>query len=366
MSYKFILTVLATLSIGTSIFYTTKAQPVKTPPPTVVVEEAPLPQKQPPEPAIKLEQTSLTEIVVEAEPIPRVKPIEEITQKEKQPPRPIELETVIYNYPLQTDTVTYRDNLLFFTAGYSFGKSIYSKSPYGEFQLFTLPWGRTAKLYPVLQANSYILDQGRYAFSVGGGLRFDSCSYSRTFGANLFVDVMKGFCGTFSELGVGVESLSNNCGFDFRLNGYIPCGKQNNSCPVQTFLYPGNFIVTAQQREFINAGIEGEMGKALCKIACAEIYSAIGFYSYWNHNISSFSGVKARACAQLFRYLSVEVLYSYDHFYGGLVQGVVSLTLPLDFCKSRCCERECICKPRFIRREGLPLLTQTCHYTKNY
>ena len=83
----------------------------------------------------------------------------------------------------------------------------------------------------------HLLDNGKYAFNIGGGARYLSNSY--ILGANIYYDYRETSYKNYHQLGLGLEFLG--CSYDIRANAYIPLGSTRSSS--DTCFYENKLIV---------------------------------------------------------------------------------------------------------------------------
>ncbi|MCB1106951.1 MAG: right-handed parallel beta-helix repeat-containing protein [Chlamydiia bacterium] len=190
----------------------------------------------------------------------------------------------------------------------------------------------TDNFVPFIDARFHIFNQGRFASNLGLGGRYGAFSGTWALGANVYWDRRESKHLHVNELGVGVEALSQ--GVDIRLNGYIPSGK-TQSGKLLFDRFSGNQILTKQKVFRAIPSIFGEVGVPIpIKALFVDLYMAAGPYYLFERKVCDKKigdawGVKGRIENQCFGGFSLAVEASYDHEFGGIVQGVAKWTFPL-------------------------------------
>jgi hypothetical protein len=212
--------------------------------------------------------------------------------------------------------------------------------------LFTPTWKCQGNMQYFLDVRGHVFNNGKPAANVGIGARYlDHCS-ERIYGANIFYDYRQVHHDGFQQIGIGLEYLGN-C-WDFRINGYIPFGRNKVDYGRTLFVYPGNYFAECKQREKVMAGFDAEFGMPVwekcnpCDIFSA--YAAIGTY-YFTPRIYSKCGRdcwggKVRVAARIWDYVEIEARTTFDREFHWRGEGVITLSYPFG---GRCCEPTCYC-----------------------
>ncbi len=182
------------------------------------------------------------------------------------------------------------------TAGYSTQGAGFNS--YGSFEGF----------FPVFQTPGKNLTfvEGKILYdtensSLGGnvllGQRFLNSKQDRVMGAYVSYDTRDTGKTTFNQLGLGLESLSEN--WDFHLNGYIPLGKTSSRLSenyVGTSSFQGNALQLDRVQVFQQslAGVDAEVGKKLASLGNGTLRGYAGTYLYGGEGIPAFVGVKGK------------------------------------------------------------------------
>lgn len=265
---------------------------------------------------------------------------------------------------------------VYLTLSQAFGQSIYTRDSYGQLQLYSLPYGRFGRIYPILQGDLIFLHHNQYAGSLGLGLREEISCGDYILGANAFSDFRGTAGGTFSQIGFGVECFYTPCNLGLWINGYFPVGNKSQSGHSHTTFYPGDYVATSQERFFIYQGFDAYLEKlVLSKNFCNAVltwYTGLGTYGLWKRHEKSAIGLKAKVKCLLNDSLSLEFRYSYDKIFDSTYQGVIALSLPLDVLwkignTDCCCETNCCYQPpHFIQRNDMPVINRKCCYNTNF
>ncbi len=188
----------------------------------------------------------------------------------------------------------------------------------------------------------HTFNSGRVAATAGAGFRYLSPSWGKVIGANVYYDYYNKHH-DFNQVGCGLELLSE-C-YDLRINGYFPVGARRETYHKCCFLYPGGFKASLRHREESLTGFDSEIGKNINNFLCfpgKSLYAAVGPYYYGNRD-HHFWGGRIRLAYQYNRYLGLEVRSTYDRYFKGTVQGVVTLTIPFGKCGEESCCNTCFC-----------------------
>jgi len=157
---------------------------------------------------------------------------------------------------------------------------------------------------PFLDLRSHVFNDGKYDSNAGLGLRYLD---ARVWGLNVFYDYRSTHHANYNQVGVGIESLG--CEWDFRLNSYFPMGRKKSHL-------------------FAMKGLDAEVGTTVTNFNDLSIYTATGPYYFENEGKHAVGG-KARASVRCLECLLLELSGSYDHIFKGIVQGKVSLNIPI-------------------------------------
>lgn len=255
-----------------------------------------------------------------------------------------------------------------FEVGYAFGRYISLDENYLELGLFT-PLLQSDSSQFFIDAKGYRFDNGKWGSSAGVGFRTKLCDYG--FGANVYYDYLRSFHSkhNYNQWGIGLEFLGG-C-FDVRANGYFPFGKRKySSCTCvfdfNDFSYGdfsdsnSGFYAENTKKEFAYTGFDAEVGFQLFSFCDIDFYAAGGPYYYKRCDKKfDFWGGYGRFEVSWKDILSAQVIVTSDKVYNTNVQGIVRLSVPLNFfsCSSQCTCDNLLAQP--VRRNGV-ILTDTC------
>lgn len=250
---------------------------------------------------------------------------------------------------------------------YSFGKFIAIHKNYGKVGL-VVAHAINAQFTSLVDLRGYWIDNRSFAESIGTAIRYKASSSKIAWGGNVFFDGLRWKKGSFSQIGLGFEALSDH--WDFRFNAYLPLVSERIRQVEHYNNFIGDFHATRRQYACHLKGANAEVGvKNHYYDNRLLIYTAIGPYYYTHAKIHHFLGCQGRIQVSLNNLLSFEVLGSYDDRFKTCFQGKVSLSFPLDslwtLFKSPCtCSRDLYLEP--IRRNDLILLDKACCWKWNW
>lgn len=248
--------------------------------------------------------------------------------------------------------------------GYAAGKFIGIKDNYSEIGVFATP-KNFQDIQPVVDLRTYRLDSGKWAASIGGGVRFWNYRMNSLIGTNLYYDYLEGHICPFHRLGAGVEWLGE-C-LDARVNAYIPISGLSRSTPKCHFNNLGDgYFATFREREFAFLGVEAEIGKNLAGPYNFNLYGALGPYYYHNKHVRNIYGGYARLGLNWQQYIFLEGKMSYDNEYHSHFLGKILFSIPLE--RVFDCLSECGCNScyRHIYRNGLIFTKRCCDWNWNW
>lgn len=250
--------------------------------------------------------------------------------------------------------------------GYYTGKYISIDRDYGEISLF-VPSSEVDCWSFFLDAHGYCFLNGKWAGSVGGGVRWDVSS-CQTLGVNVYYDFRRAKSHhNFNQIGVGFEWLSN-C-WDLRVNTYFNAGSRKHSSGFVFFDDIGDGFEADRRRiEYSYQGFDAEVGFPIFDYCDFDFYVAGGPYYYVNKNHNDFWGGYGRAVVDWKSMVSAEIKVSHDKIYHTNVQGIFRISFPFDFfCASscdECCDDDCA-YPQ-VYRNGVILTDDCCHWNWNW
>ena len=129
---------------------------------------------------------------------------------------------------------------------------------------------------PFLDLRAHVFNNGKFASNVGIGLRkIEGC---RVYGINAYYDYRKTQKNNYNQIGIGLETIGNL--WDFRVNGYIPVGREISQISNSKFAgFLGHHMMLSQKYQFAMKGGNAELGFHFGKSDFYDFYAAFGPYS---------------------------------------------------------------------------------------
>ena len=160
---------------------------------------------------------------------------------------------------------------------------------------------------------------------MGIGLRkIEGC---RVYGFNAYYDYRKTQKNNYNQIGIGLETIGNL--WDFRVNGYIPVGREISQISNSKFAgFLGHHMMLSQKYQFAMKGGNAELGFHFGKSDFYDFYAAFGPYSFSGKIGPQIWGGKGRFVFRYKEYLTLELSNSYDKMFRNRFQGQITLTLP--------------------------------------
>ena len=177
---------------------------------------------------------------------------------------------------------------------------------------------------PFLDLRGHVFNNGKLAANAGLGLRYVDSSW--VYGVNAYYDYRQTHRFHYNQVSAGLEALGKL--WDIRINGYLPVGKKQSSLFSPHFYdFKGNSIISRKQ-EFTFKGANAELGAHIKTWKHVALYAAAGPYYLAGKGKTAWGG-EGRVSLDLFDYVRLEGNASYDRIFKGIVQGQLSLILPL-------------------------------------
>lgn len=259
--------------------------------------------------------------------------------------------------------------------GHTEGRWLDNHQGYTTLGVFSqVPTNASSNILPFIDMRVHCFNDGKIAANIGGGLRFVGCNCNQVYGVNVFYDYRDTYWNSkLKQIGVGLEMLSS-C-WEFRLNGYLPVGRQKIHSCLNQFSFPGGFFATCQQRRTVMGGGDVEIGRWFPFGPCNDFnfYAGIGSYFYFPENTKQIYGAQGRLILNVGRYLTLEAKGGIDRVFHGMGQGTIILTLPFDYfccrertnCQPDCCMWDVLCRP-VIRQQIIATTKKDCCWTWNW
>ncbi len=182
------------------------------------------------------------------------------------------------------------------TAGYTTQGAGFNS--YGSFEGFFPVFQTPGKNLTFVEGKLlYDTENGTLGGNVLLGQRFLNSKKDRVMGGYVSYDTRDTGKANFNQLGLGLESLSEN--WDFHLNGYIPLGKTSSRLSenyLGTSSFQGNNLQLDRVQVFQEslAGVDAEVGKKLASLGNGTLRGYAGTYLYGGEGIPAFVGVKGK------------------------------------------------------------------------
>ena len=232
---------------------------------------------------------------------------------------------------------------IFFLGAGAFGNFIDIDQSYGQLgYLFFASLDNHFQSIFFQDTQFFFLQHNGLCFSAGAGLRQYVQPLQGFAGVNAYydyrdfklTDAFRGKYQSLSRIGFGLEFLNN--GFEARVNGYIPVGRNIVKGEPVEIVYPDPIdVLTAVLRPSRLAfyGFDGEMGLWLLEGPSWRFYAAGGVYHYTTRskNFDHFTGSYGRAILSWYDYMNLELRVSSDKVYHRRVEGVVWFEVPFEY-----------------------------------
>lgn len=199
--------------------------------------------------------------------------------------------------------------------------------------IFSLSYPSTSILIPIIDIRAHYLNYGRYAGSIGMGARQFYPAIGSILGLHLFYDFRQTPSYT-QQAGISFELMGRF--YNFRINGYLPCGNRVQSYRPVTFNYPGGYVATCQERRNSLTGTNGEIEfpfRGVVNRQPINLYTTFGIYHYKNSGCGCH---KKKADGGYIRleldYLNfnLETNLSYDPLFSYKFQSTIGFSFPFN------------------------------------
>jgi hypothetical protein len=206
----------------------------------------------------------------------------------------------------------------------------------------------------LLDLRGHLFNDGRIAGNTGVGFRYGLYEDAYRIGTNFFYDFRSTKHFFANQVGGGLEFLSDSA--DFRINGYLPTGKNKQFEEKKFQNFSGNHAFIYKKLHAALPCIDGEVGIPFCR----HWYAAAGAYYLFNkhdHQVATDNtwGGKARLEAMIGRYVGLGASATYDSIFHFRFQGIFTLNIPLG--KRHHQTRDLSCVP-IMRNEIIPIVVK--------
>lgn len=216
-------------------------------------------------------------------------------------------------------------------------KGVGYKTGYTTLEIFLAPSPDWWTVMPFLDLRGHVFDDGRFGSNMGIGFR--KPAGCRVYGFNTYWDYRKTKRAHYNQVGFGFETLGAD--WDFRFNGYLPVGAKTSrpfdvdkKSTVNFATFRGNNALIEQNTyskhklEYAMKGFDAEAAFHVIKNKNFDFFPAIGPYVYQFRNKQAFGG-RLRFSANIFQYLSLDLITTYDNRFHTNVQGSIGINIPL-------------------------------------
>jgi len=171
-------------------------------------------------------------------------------------------------------------------------------------------------------------ESSQNAANAGLGFRFAPNRTDVILGANVYYDYRNVHYGSFNQIGIGFESLGPL--LNFRINGYLPLGKQSQHYSSKYFArYPGGYFIIRKKFADSLRGLDFEAEMLIAKNCCVDIYLAIGGYYYEKKKCGkNILGSEYRLTVYPQSCFSFGVCATHNCHYQTRVQAEITFTIP--------------------------------------
>ena len=203
---------------------------------------------------------------------------------------------------------------------------------YSTIGLFFTPQGKRI-VQPFSDLRGHIFNDGRFAGNFGGGFRFSNGPETWAFGTNFYADYREFFNSPLFQVGMGFEALSEE--IDFRVNGYLPVGKKVKVAPLRFKKFKKFEAVFIKPSRGALGCVDAEIGFPLpAFFTYLDVYLGLGGYYLFERNLAGKRfggdlGGKFRVTARILDGVLLGIDTTFDHEFGGILQGYVALSFPL-------------------------------------
>ncbi len=209
----------------------------------------------------------------------------------------------------------------------------------------------------LFNARGHIFNDSKGAANVGLGMRLPVYDEKYLVGGNIFYDCRQSSHLFTNQVGGGFEWLGKSV--DFRINGYIPVGKQR-SLETKAFQgFSGSNVFVRQHFKGALPSIDGEIGTPLPK----HFYFAAGSYYLFGQDkegikLGNAWGGRVRGEVNFGRHITLGAVLTYDKIFHTRFQGILSINIPLGKWKSTAQGERCLRQIPIMRNEIIPIETK--------
>ena len=180
---------------------------------------------------------------------------------------------------------------------------------------------------PFFDLRGHLTNDSKAAGNIGAGLRFIPDDINAVFGINGFFDIRRATYSTFEQIGAGFEVLGTQ--WSLNINGYFPIINTDNVYRTLFKKFQGHSAIVRIKHELALTGGEVIVGRSLIHRGFYDLDAYLGGYYFSGKMGLKAPGGYIKLASNISKYFSLEVQGSYDSLYKGILQGGVSLNIPL-------------------------------------
>ncbi len=178
---------------------------------------------------------------------------------------------------------------------------------------------------PFFDLRGHLFNNGNYALNAGAGVRHLFSKIDHVLGVYLYYDWRQEARLNVHQVTPGIELLGER--MEYRLNAYLPFGKtQSHFYGLKFDKFKKNNFFIKRSRKHALTGAEAEVGAHLNRSTKYDLFAGAG--PYYLSGAGSTWGGKARLQGRYKQYVTLEIMGSYDHFFGAILQGSAAFNFP--------------------------------------
>ena len=209
----------------------------------------------------------------------------------------------------------------------------------------------------LFNGRGHLFNDYKVAANVGFGMRFPVFGEKYLVGANLFYDCRQSSHLFTNQIGGGLEWLGKV--IDFRLNGYLPVGKQQHLEIKKFQRFFGSHVFIKKHFKGALPCIDGEIGTPLLK----NFYFSAGSYYLFEQDkkhikLGNALGGRLRGEVNFGQHVTLSAVLTHDKIFHTRLQGVLSINIPLGKWKSTDQGQRCLRQTPIMRNEIIPIETK--------
>ncbi len=243
------------------------------------------------------------------------------------------------------------------TARHIEGAGIGYNQGYTSLNAYLSPLRCNKEWNPYFDLRGHFFNNGRWAANAGLGIRYLN---SIAWGGNVYYDYRNTRHLNYHQIGVGLEAIGSF--WSVNINGYLPFGKKRspffdlniNDIPLAEFdHFEGNHIILQlsgsdelkAKQEFAFKGLNATATFRVIQKQRFAIDLAAGPYYYKSYYNKHAFGGQGSVALRAGRFISLNLIGSYDNLFRSKIQGAISLSIPLG---PKCFVKKCKQPPNSV------------------